>query len=75
MEVFVFSAKDGEEIQTVAVQATTRLKQALTNEKEAGQRLNNQLDALEVCRMHCVGWKFVNLFYIMNWYSTFPYQL
>ncbi|XP_021352009.1 leucine-rich repeat and coiled-coil domain-containing protein 1-like [Mizuhopecten yessoensis] len=41
-------AKDGDQLKDTAIEATTRLKQALTNEREAKLRLQDDLDRTKV---------------------------
>lgn len=45
---FFFLAREEENLQDTAVLATTRLKQALTNEREASIRLHSEVDGLKV---------------------------
>lgn len=42
-----FAAKEGDELKDTAIEATTRLKQALMNEREAKLRLQNDVEKLK----------------------------
>ena len=50
-EVSTFTAREGQEVQDVAMQATTRLKQALTNEREVKLKMQAQLELSQVCNI------------------------
>ena len=48
MNFILLTAKNDEGIQDIAVQATTRLKQVLTNEREVKMRLQDEVENLKV---------------------------